>query len=122
MPRSYTLLFRSLFVVCVASITLLAMTGSTVPVVSSLNDKLQHVVAFSTLALLLDFSFPTRPAGVAKLGSLLAYGIALELTQSLTTVRDPSIWDVAADGAGLLLYVTSVPVLRRLPVLKRRWR
>ncbi|OGU10708.1 MAG: hypothetical protein A2W29_02945 [Gemmatimonadetes bacterium RBG_16_66_8] len=98
------------------------MTGSTIPVVSDINDKVQHVLAFATLALLLDFSFPERPAGAAKLGSLLAYGIALELAQSFTTVRDPSYWDVAADALGLSLYLLSGPLLRRAPILQRRWK
>lgn len=122
MSRRQVLFFRVLFVTSVVGVTYFALTGVKYPVVADVNDKLQHVAAFFTLGLLLDFSFPERPFRFAKFGSLLAYGILLELVQAAAPARVPSVWDVAADGAGLLLYVTSTPLLRRVPILQQRWR
>lgn len=119
-PR-YVLFARALFVVSVLAITYLALTGTRYPVVSDLDDKLQHVSAFFTLGLLLDFSFPKRPFGWHKIAGLLTYGVVLELVQSATPARDPSFLDMGADALGLLLYLTSTPLLRRLPILERRW-
>ena len=120
-PRSI-LLCRVLLVASVAAITYLALTGEAVPLVSDVNDKLQHAAAFYALALLLDFSFPQRPLGAAKIGALLAYGVLLELWQMLAPPRDPSLWDVGADAVGIAVYLWSLPALRYVPVLGRRWR
>ncbi len=121
LPRRYVLVIRALFVGSVLGITYLALTGVRYPVVADINDKLRHAAAFFALGLLLDFSFPERGFGFAKVGSLLAYGVLLELVQSATPARDPSFWDMGADALGLLLYATSTPLLRRLPILARRW-
>lgn len=120
-PRRHVLLIRALFVGSVVGITYLALTGVQYPIVGELNDKVKHTAAFFTLGLLLDFSFPDRPLGLAKIAGLLAYGVLLELVQSETPARDPSFWDLGADALGLLLYVISTPLLRRVPVLERRW-
>lgn len=121
LPRYQVLLARALFVTTVVGITYLALTGVRYPVLADLNDKLEHLGAFFALGLLLDFSFPERPFGPAKIAGLLAYGVVLELVQSATPARDPSFWDMGADALGLLLYALSTPLLRRLPVLERRW-
>lgn len=120
LPRRHVLVIRALFVGSVLGITYLALTGVRYPL-SDINDKLQHLGTFFALGLLLDFSFPERPFGITKIAVLLAYGLLLELVQYATPVRDPSFWDVGADALGLLLYATSTPVLRRLPILERRW-
>lgn len=121
LPRRHVLVIRALFIGSVLGITYLALTGVSYPVLSDINDKLKHGAAFFTLGLLLDFSFPERPLGLAKIGGLLAYGVLLEVVQSATPARDPSFWDMGADALGLLLYATSTPLLRRLPILERRW-
>jgi VanZ family protein len=121
MPRRTVLAYRVLFVVAIATITFLALTGEAIPIMREVNDKLQHTAAFFTLGLLLDFAFPDRPFGAGKLGVLLAYGVSLELAQVLTQSRDPSLGDVVADAAGLLIYAGSTPLLRKVPVLERRW-
>jgi VanZ family protein len=121
MPRHIVLACRILFAATIVTITGFALTDEALPLVQNVSDKLQHAAAFFTLALLLDFSLPDRPFGVAKLGALLAYGVALELAQMLTEARDPSLGDVVADLAGLLVYAGSVPLLRRVPLLERRW-
>ena len=121
LPRRHVFVIRALFVVSVLGITSLALAGVQYPLVDDINDKLRHAVAFFTLGLLLDFSFPERPLGLAKIGGLLAYGVLLEVVQSATPARDPSFWDMGADALGLLVYATSTPLLRRVPILARRW-
>ncbi|HEX9581273.1 MAG TPA: VanZ family protein [Gemmatimonadales bacterium] len=121
MPRRVTLLCRFLLVASVAAITFLALTSAPVRMVGDVNDKVQHAAAFYALTLLLDFSFPDRPLGAAKLSGLLAYGVLLEVWQMLAPPRDPSLWDVVADLIGIALYAWSQPVLRYLPIMKGRW-
>ena len=121
MPRHYVVLSRLLFVASVLGTTDLARTGADYPVVTEVNDKVSHVAAFFVLGLLLDYSFPNRPYGAIKIIVLLAYGALLELAQSTTPARDPSLWDLGADLAGLLLYALTIPLLRYLPVVRRRW-
>lgn len=64
-------------------------------------DKVQHAVAFGVLWVL-GRRAGCRPDGVLAAG-LLAYGIAIELAQGLTSYRDASAADVLADLAGITL-------------------
>jgi hypothetical protein len=77
--------------------------------------------AFTALAFAVDFSFPGRKYGAKKILSLLAYGVTIELVQHFLPYRDSELWDIVADGVGLLLYGLSLPLLRRLPGLRQRW-
>ncbi|HWP36342.1 MAG TPA: VanZ family protein [Gemmatimonadales bacterium] len=121
MPRPYVLLSRVLFAFAIGTITFLALTGESVPIIRNVHDKIQHVAAFLGLALLLDFSFPDRPLNRWKVGALLAYGVTLELAQMATPSRDPALSDILADLAGILFYAGVLPALRRVPVLQLRW-
>ena len=70
----------------------------------SFADKWAHMMAFETLALLADTGWPERGYGPLKWGTLLAYGIGIELLQSQIPNRffDPA--DALANAAGLILY------------------
>lgn len=121
MPRRHLLLYRSLLVLCLIAVTYFAVTGERYPIVSQVNDKLAHTSVFYLLALLLDFSFPASALNGAKIATLIAYGALLEAVQSATPERDPSLWDLLADSAGIAFYAASLPVLKRIPLLARRW-
>jgi VanZ family protein len=88
---------------------------------ASINDKVGHTAAFLCLSFLLDFAWPRYSWGLGKLMPLLGYGLLIELIQYFLPYRSFSLLDLAADGAGLLFYPLSFPLLKRLPGLALRW-
>lgn len=114
--------FRGLFVLAFVAVAILAFmrmpeTGS-----QQVSDKLHHAFAFYALALLLDFARPRTGFGPRKFTVLMAYGVAIECVQYFLPWREFSLLDMVADAVGLLLYVASIPLLMRVPLLRRRWR
>ncbi|MEJ2590236.1 MAG: VanZ family protein [Candidatus Thiodiazotropha sp.] len=89
--------------------------------VASINDKFGHAAAFLCLGFLFDFARPATPWSMRKLLPLLAYGLFIEVVQYFLPYRTFSLWDLAADGAGLLLYPLMFPLLKRMPGLALRW-
>ena len=74
-------------------------------------DKLVHLGTFAVLALLLD----SGPYSFKKWGSLLIYGLAVEIAQHHIPNRGFEWMDWVADGAGLVFYGFFIlPLLRRL--------
>ena len=78
-----TSVFRLLLVTCLAAITWLALTSDPMPTAFQVWDKLNHWVAFITLAFLADYSFPQSQKNWIKWISLTAYGLGLEIIQLL---------------------------------------
>jgi VanZ family protein len=122
MTRTQIIAFRLALLTALAVIAHLATTPLQYPVIKDFSDKANHILAFYVLALLLDFSFPKANLGIAKVFGLLTYGIMIEAIQSLIPNRMASLLDVAADGIGIALYRVSLPFLRQIPLLRRRWR
>ncbi len=114
-------LFRAALAGALVLISVLAVIPLQDTVVGDVNDKLSHALAFYTLALLLDFSFPGSPFNIKKILPLLAYGLAIEAAQSQIAYRMFSLLDLGADALGLMAYGLSLPLVRHLPVLRRRW-
>jgi len=117
----YTGAFRIAFAVTLLAVSYLAFGHVEETPIASINDKLGHSAAFLTLALLLDFAWPRRAWGAAKLLPLFAYGLLIEIVQYFLPYRTFSLWDLAADTLGLLAYPLLFPLLRRLPGLALRW-
>jgi len=116
-----TLPYRLLLATALAAISFLALTSLHVPVVEGINDKINHLAAFFTLALLVDYSFPSVRFGLGKAMPLLGYGLAIEMVQYFLPYRFFSLLDLCADAAGLLLYRSSLPLLKHIPILRDRW-
>ncbi len=76
------------------------------------NDKFAHALAF--MALMLWFSGVVEMRRLPMLAiCLTAYGILIELLQSLTVTRYPELLDLGADVAGILLgWILSIAGLR----------
>ena len=121
LPSRKIVVFRAMLLTALIVITHLATTSEQYPVVEDISDKANHVMAFYALALLLDFSFPDRKFGLAKVSALLGYGLAIECIQYFLPYRSASLYDLAADTAGLLVYWFSLPVLRQVPWVRSRW-
>ena len=67
-------------------------------------DKGRHLMAFGTLAWVAVQAFGGQRRSVAAIAlALLAYGVVIELVQSLIPGRFPSGMDVAADAVGIVL-------------------
>ena len=80
-------------------------------------DKLRHLLAFASLALVAALGWPPVLANTARIaGGLMVYGLFIELMQTQLPTRTGSAADWLADaigiGMGLLLHRT----LRRLGV------
>jgi VanZ family protein len=121
LTRRDVALARLFLVGSLAGITYLAATPGPFPAVFTISDKLNHLAAFLVLSLAADFSFPRSGFGLRKALPLLAYAFVIEAGQSLLPHRSADLWDIAADLLGMLLYSASVPFLRRVPILRRRW-
>jgi VanZ family protein len=113
--------FRVVLCIALAAIMYLATTPQHYPVVESVNDKVNHILAFFVLGLLADFSVPRSGFTSSKIGALLAYGLGIEVIQFFLPYRTFSLLDWLADGIGLALYGFFLPVVRSLPWFSRRW-
>jgi VanZ family protein len=107
--------------VTLIAITHLAITPQQYPVLKDISDKANHIIAFYVLALLVDFSFPKDRVEFSKVFALLSYGLLIEAIQNFLPNRTSSLLDVLADGVGIASYRFSLPVLRRVPLFRRRW-
>ena len=112
--RSQCIFFRVCLAVALTAITFLATTSRQIPVIADVNDKLNHILAFFVLAGLTDMSFPEIKFGLLKVLPLLGYGLLIECIQYFIPCREFSLFDVAADGAGLIVYRAAVAVLNKL--------
>lgn len=96
--------------------TLALMPAPEVPATTGW-DKLDHWVAFFTLAALLDRSSNSRSFWMRTLPLLVTYGIGIEVAQYFTPDRDADALDVVADSIGILVYgglrqLLALPFLR----------
>ena len=118
-PQLRLALFRGALLVTVALVFHLATTQNDYPGVASVNDKVEHVLAFGLLSLLADFSFPVGRFGLAKILPLLGYGVLIEVVQYFLPYRECSAADVLADSIGIAIYAIGMPVLDRIPGVRR---
>jgi VanZ family protein len=72
------------------------------------NDKLQHVTAFATLALLGSFAYPAT-ALIQLLVRLSLFGAAIEVVQAIPVLhRDSDVLDWIADTVAVALVLLAV--------------
>lgn len=121
LPKYTIAASRFLLIMAGIVILYLATTSRMIPVVEGINDKAEHGIAFYVLALFADFSFPQNGFSRAKALSLLSYGLAIEIIQYFLPYRSFSLLDLGADAVGLVIYGVSLPMLKRMPLLKKRW-
>ena len=111
--RSNIIIFRISLTAAVTGILILATTPLEYPVVSGINDKLNHLFAFFVLSLLANYSFPDKQFGRAVFLPLMGYGLAIEIIQYFLPYRMFSLFDVAADAVGIVIYWISMPYLKK---------
>ncbi|WP_428244360.1 VanZ family protein [Gynuella sp.] len=110
---------RWLFAAAILVVTYLSLAPISQPAGS--NDKVNHLIAYFGLALLIDAAFPKRSFWGIKVLSLATFGILIEVAQSFFPYRTFSLADWGADLIGLLLYYGCTPLLKKTFVLKARW-
>jgi len=121
LSRTTIIIFRIILIVSFLLITYLVTTELKHPTLTSVNDKLGHVLAFIYLAFLVDYSFPASRFGLIKILPLLAYGLFIEIIQHYLPHRMFSYLDMLADGTGVAIYAMFLPLLKHVQLLKLRW-
>jgi VanZ family protein len=121
LPHTTSISFRLALLAALAVVIHLATTQINYPVIENMNDKVNHILAFYVLGFLADFSFPRKNFGLSKILPLLGFGLLIEVIQYFLPYRSFSLYDLAADAAGLAVYRLSLPALKHLPLLRRRW-
>src|SRR5687768_18404045 len=95
--RTYS---RWAFSVCLVVVLVAALVPPQTLVSPVVWDKANHALAFAVLGMLACLGYPERKLPV--LLGLVAYGVLIELLQSLTGYRTGDALDVVADGVGRL--------------------
>jgi len=98
-----------------------ALSSPVLPVPLTINDKLLHFVAFLGFMIWFGGVFQPRYALLVVLG-LCAYGLLIEVLQSLTVARQAEGLDLVADISGVLLgWLLSVAGLSRWCMKLESW-
>jgi len=103
---NYSRAYQWVFVSALCAIYTLAVLPSDAVPGPQLWDKLNHVLAFFMLALLMAKAWPSAGLCWPQLALLLCYGLLIELSQAMLPYRDASWQDMVANACGILLYVT----------------
>ncbi|HEX6592550.1 MAG TPA: VanZ family protein [Moraxellaceae bacterium] len=112
MPATLRTLLRAAFVICLAAVLYLALDPR--PVFAGTDsDKVNHVIAFFTLAVLLRLGWPQYRIVLALLG-LVGLGALIEVLQYFIG-RDAAFGDLLADALGLLLGTAATMIFRLHP-------
>ena len=99
-------LFAGLLLVC-----LIAFNPHTRGLPSTGWDKLNHMLAFTSLGLAAWWAYPTRRW--LGLGSLLAFGVLIEVVQTQIPGHTAEAADVLADLLGLAMALGAARLMRR---------
>jgi hypothetical protein len=108
----YKFWFRLLFIIVLCTICILAFGKPSADIPQFGYDKLNHFIAFVTLALLFDYSFPNR--AIMLFITLLGFGIFIEFIQGMIPGRTTSHWDIAADLIGISSYLILQPLRAKI--------
>jgi len=115
------MIYRVLLIMAAIIIIYVAATPRKISVVGNINDKVNHILAFYLLALLLDFSFPASAFRATKMLLLIGYAVAVEIVQHFLSYRTFSLFDLGADAFALVVYRLSLPWLKLVPLFRKRW-
>ena len=114
---SYRLYARFLFFIALVSISYLALAPLDDSPVTTGWDKLNHLLAFAVLVMLLDWGYPRMPLWQYKVPVLLLYACLIEFIQAFIPYREFSLLDIVADTLGMAVYLLLRPRLGFLQLL-----
>lgn len=105
-------LWKFALLASIAAILFLATTAGPLPVPSAPSDKVNHLIAFLELTLLMRLGWPQlKPLYFIPL--LLGFGMLIEIVQATLPYRDFSLADVAADATGIAAGMLIWPWLQK---------
>jgi len=87
----------------VAAIVWLSLTPSPPKIDFEQSDKLGHFLAYGTLMFWFSQLYVARMTRLAYAAGFVAMGVALEFIQGWTGYRDFEVYDMFADGMGVVL-------------------
>lgn len=92
----------------------MAIIGSPVSSLINLNDKVQHIIVFSTLSVLAARAYPHTRLLTIFLG-LTLFGGLIEMIQAIPFLSRDSEWlDWAADAVAVAVTLIIISLIRRL--------
>jgi VanZ family protein len=104
---------RALFWAAAAFAFVMAVLPHPPQVLGEPNDKVQHITAFATLALLGSLAYPAT-ALISLLVRLSLFGAAIEVVQAIPALhRDSDVWDWAADTVAVIVVLLLVRFWRK---------
>jgi VanZ family protein len=104
---------RALFWAAAAFAFVMAVLPHPPQVPGEPNDKVQHITAFATLALLGSLAYPAT-ALISLLVRLSLFGGAIEVVQAIPALhRDSDVWDWAADTVAVIVVLLLVRFWRK---------
>lgn len=104
---------RALFWAAAAFAFVMAVLPHPPQVPGEPNDKVQHITAFATLALLGSFAYPAT-ALISLFVRLSLFGAAIEVVQAIPALhRDSDVWDWAADTVAVIVVLLLVRFWRK---------
>lgn len=98
----YQPLWRAVLIISALAIVYLATTSEPYPIPSAPSDKVNHLLAFIQLTVVTRLAWPEL-SRVWVATSVMAFGLAIEVTQAQLSYRDFSLLDLATDGAGIAI-------------------
>lgn len=102
-----TLYFTYLIIILISAI----IPPSNIP--SSIDDKIVHAVGFMGVALLYAWAYK-KEKWWKNIIYGLAFGIFIEIIQYFIPYRSFELFDIIADGVGLILGVLLVEIMRKV--------
>ena len=100
----------------VAAVIYLSLTPHPIEIDIAQGDKLGHALAYTLLMFWFCQLYDSRRARIGHALGFVALGIAIEFAQRATEYRSFELWDMAADGAGIVIgWMLALATGPRLP-------
>jgi len=99
-----TKLLQISFFICLISIEYLATTSTSIPIIENSWDKVNHLIAFFVLYILLYSGFKIFTT-LGKISLLLVFAVQIEIVQYFIPNRYFSLLDIVADGIGIVIAI-----------------
>ena len=115
-PLRWPALWTALGWLLVLAILWLSLTPNPPQIGIEQGDKLGHALAYTLLMFWFCQLYDSRRARIGHALCFVALGIAIEFAQRATEYRSFELWDMAADGAGIVIgWMLALATGHRLP-------
>ncbi|UEM03258.1 VanZ family protein [Skermanella rosea] len=111
-PKTY--LIRVAATSAAIVITAASLSPRSPAIGTGFGDKLDHLVAYSVLSLLVALGWSGRAAPGMIVGAAIGFGGLLELLQTFSPGRQPDWADVAVNSLGALIGLAVAVLVRRM--------